>query len=67
MPEMNTKTNTATMFAIRLKSAARATESGITSRGKRILRSRFSRSTSDVTPRLVASAKKLNSTIDVSR
>ena len=52
-----TKTNTATMFSPRLNSECSATASGITSRGKRILRSRLSRSTSDVTPRLVVSAK----------
>ena len=64
---MKTNTNTAIMFASRLKSDGSATDSGITRRGKRILRRRFSRSTSEVTPRLVASAKKVNMTIEVSR
>ena len=64
---MNTNTKTATRLAHRLKKAASVTDRGITSRGKRILRSRFSRSTSEVTPRLVASEKKLNITIAISR
>ena len=55
------------MFSPRLKSACSATDSGITSRGKRTLRRRFSRSTSEVTPRLVVSEKKVNITIEESR
>ena len=41
----------------RLNSAVSEIAIGITMRGKRILRSRFSRSTSDVTPPAVVSAK----------
>jgi hypothetical protein len=55
------------MFSPRLKSAFSATERGITRRGKRTLRNRFSRSVSELTPRLVVSEKNVNSMIDVSR
>jgi hypothetical protein len=57
MPDAKTNTNTAIMFSPRLNSACSATASGITSRGKRILRRRLSRSTNEVTPRLVVSEK----------
>ena len=54
--------NTATSVAPRFISAVSTVLSGIARRGKRILRSRFSRLTTDVTEPVVASAKNWNST-----
>ena len=47
-----------------LKSAPSTIDNGITSRGKRTLRSRFSRATSDCTEPPAISAKNWNSTIE---
>ena len=61
------KTKTTIRLSPRLKSECSVTDSGITMRGKRILRSRFSRSISERTPRLVVSEKNVKSTIPLSR
>jgi hypothetical protein len=57
MPEASTKPNTTIRLSPRLKREWSATASGMTNRGKRTLRSRFSRSTSAFTPRAVVSEK----------
>jgi len=55
-------TITAASVIIRLNSDVSVIASGITSRGKRTLRSRCSRSTSEERPLLVVSAKNWKST-----
>ena len=56
---MHEEHDTATKLSARLKSAVSTTASGITMRGKWILRTRFSRSSTDVTELVVASAKNV--------
>ena len=56
------KMNTAASVPPRLRIAVSTTDSGITSRGKRILRSRFSRAARHRTQPFVASLKNWNST-----
>ena len=65
-PSSSAKPSTTTRFSARLNSASSTTDSGITMRGNWILRTRFSRSTTLRTAPAVASAKKVNSTIEPS-
>ncbi len=65
-PAMSANTSTTIRFSMRLKNASSTTDSGMTSRGNWILRTRFSRSTTLRTAPAVASAKKVNSTIEPS-
>ena len=65
MPRMNAKTTT--RFSPRLKSVVSTTASGITNRGNCVFRTTDSCATIDWTAVLVASEKKLNSTMLKSR
>ena len=67
MPDATTKTRTATKFTTRLNRAVSVTESGMTIRGKRIFRTRFSRSTMHLTAAPVVSEKNVQSMIELSR
>ena len=59
MPSMRMKTNTASRFAARLSIEVTTTASGITMRGKCILRTRLSRLTTARTAPFVASEKNV--------
>jgi hypothetical protein len=61
-PEAIAKMKTAIRVMPRLNSAVSTTDSGITSRGKRILRSMLSRATSEPRQLPVTSPKNWNST-----
>jgi hypothetical protein len=65
-PEIRAKINTTTRFIARLKNASKVIDSGMTSLGNWILRTRFSRSTTLRTAPPVASPKNVNSTIEPS-
>ena len=65
-PEISAKISTTMRFIARLKKPSSTIDSGMTSRGNWILRTRFSRSTTLRTAPAVASPKKVNSTIEPS-
>ena len=67
MPLASANTSTAIEFMPRLKAAVSDTDSGTTMRGKRTFRSSPSRATSAFTQFPVASPRKFQSTIPVSR
>ena len=63
IPRASAKIITTTRLRRKLKYAVRTTESGMTIRGKWIFRTRFSRSTSEPTDPIVASAKNVKITM----
>jgi hypothetical protein len=65
-PSTKVKIATAKKFTPRLKHAVRMTAKGIARRGNWILRTKFSRSTTQRTAPAVASVKKLNMTTPLS-